>query len=594
MKEINKNVENTIVISKPVFQAIKQHIGNHRAERGGMLGRDADGVIRHFEADHTGRCNAAAYDPDIPHMNAVIKAWKKQGIEFCGFGHSHPPGFWQLSGHDKWYAGEILAAFKKLNILILPIIQTIPDTGGFNIWPFIAVPDESDRKKCQIMTAKLRIEGGHDCTQKVSEPLTYRAIHHSQKDEIQPAKEEGAHTSVFQKYFGNFKHLGRTFCSNSNFDPQVSSEAIDTAWKLQLDSAMKRDKYLARIGKGVDNMLLDETRLVVIGTGGAASLIRNCARMGFGEFVLIDPDTVSSTNIATQQVAPNSIGISKVEALGKDIVILNPAAAVLAIKKGIEQIVDFDFRDLFQKPLRCGPICHGGPIPKGPRQTILMVLTDNFWAQARGHRLGLHFGVPTICAQEYIEGRGAEVTYTVPGITPACHRCITASRYRAYMNENYKNDVTSEGAPIFAAELLNAVLGHVLLMVTHHETDHPRWGSMIERLGNKNLIQMRMDPDFDSIFGDKFGKRLEGAKGEASFFMLDSLFLAQTPDYGQTETRPVCPDCGGTGDLRDSIGKYHDTRKMRTKDAEINNDAPGLQLRQKQLVAAYTRAGRSQ
>src|SRR5262249_52713006 len=101
------------------------------------------------------------------------------------------------------------------------------------------------------------------------------------------------------------------------------------------------------------------------------------------------------------------------------------------------------------------------PVPYQPQCVVLLALTDDFWAQARGHRLGLHFGLPTICAQEYEDGLGAEITYTVAGITPACHRCMTASRYKAYLEEGFKNDVTSHGAPIFAAEYLNAALGHV-------------------------------------------------------------------------------------------------------------------------------------
>ena len=123
----------------------------------------------------------------------------------------------------------------------------------------------------------------------------------------------------------------------------------------------------------------------------------------------------------------------------------------------------------------------------------------------------------------------------MPGITKSCHRCITASRYRAYLKDNYKNDVTSEGAPVFGAEFLNSILGHILLGMAFHGTDNPRWGEMITRLGNRNLIRVRMDPNFDKHFGDTFGKRHEGAKGKDSLFMLDSLFLPQTPDYGQSD-----------------------------------------------------------
>jgi len=593
MKEKNKHKERAIVISQKVFDGIKEHIGSHPAERGGMLGCEPDGVIRHFAADYNGRCTAGAYDPDIQYLNAVIKNWKNKEIEFCGFAHSHPPGYCQLSDYDKWYTGEIFASFKKLDILYLPIIQTTPDTGNFKIVPFIAIPDKTDRKKNQFITGTLSIEEDDTQEQKTSDPLC-QEIRSVSKVEGLPSRKKALQESAQTMYFGNFDYLGRKFNTQSKFDSEIKKEEIEEALKSQANSQEKREKYISRICEGVNSNLLDRTRLVVIGTGGAASLIRNSARMGFGEFVLIDPDVVSNTNIATQQAEPSSIGLSKVEALGKDIVLLNPASAVLAIAKNVEEIDDQDFQNFFRRPLR-GDLNGNNPkIGNPPTQTILMVLTDNFWAQARGHRLGLHFGLRTICAQEYLEGRGAEITYTVPGVTPACHRCITASRYRAYMNEDYKNDITSEGAPIFAAEMLNAVLGHVLLMVVHHGTDHSRWGNLIEQLENRNLLQLRMDPDFDSIFGKKFKQRLEGAKGIESFFMLDTIFLSQTPDCGQSPDRPVCPDCGGTGDLRDSIGKFQDTRKIIRQSEKVNSKEQKIvKLGPKQAIPADMQERRS-
>jgi hypothetical protein len=71
-----------------------------------------------------------------------------------------------------------------------------------------------------------------------------------------------------------------------------------------------------------------------------------------------------------------------------------------------------------------------------------------------------------------------------------------------------------------------------------------------------------MHPDFDQHFGNTFARRHEGAACSDSLFMLDTLFLAQTADCGQSDSRLTCPDCGGTGDLRDVIGKFKDTREF--------------------------------
>jgi hypothetical protein len=99
--------------------------------------------------------------------------------------------------------------------------------------------------------------------------------------------------------------------------------------------------------------------------------------------------------------------------------------------------------------------------------------------------------------------------------------------------------------------------------VVHHGTAHPRWGRVIKELGSRNLLRIRMDNSFDERFGSPvFGSRIEGAKDASVFHSLDTLFLAQTPDCGQSESRPVCPDCGGQGELALLKGQFGDTRVM--------------------------------
>jgi hypothetical protein len=233
---------------------------------------------------------------------------------------------------------------------------------------------------------------------------------------------------------------------------------------------------------------------------------------------------MSASNVATQSVNPADIGMPKADALAKDIVACNPASAVVAIHGRIEDISDLDFHQLITGPLRAERTSTKPGFaafvrahqPKKVKAVILLVLTDNFEAQARGHRL-----------------RGAEITFTVPGVTPACHRCITASRYRAYLSKGYRNTVTSHGAPIFSAEMLNAALGFVLLGVAHYGSGHPRFGKIVKRLGDRNLLLLRMDPNFDAFLGrPAFSRRLAGASQPDAFFMMDTLFLKQTPDTG--------------------------------------------------------------
>ena len=195
----------------------------------------------------------------------------------------------------------------------------------------------------------------------------------------------------------------------------------------------------ARVTDAYDLERLGNCRVVYVGAGGAASFIEDMVPTGIGEHVLIDPDTVSETNLATQQVYGKDIGRPKVDALADRLRDINPSVRIKAQLKRLEDITDESFRRLLFEPI-------GGPKPV---TTLIAGLTDSFPAQARVNALALQFALPSLSAQVYQEGRGAEVTFTYPGITPACHRCILSSRYKAYLDEGYKNDVTSDGTPIF-------------------------------------------------------------------------------------------------------------------------------------------------
>ena len=225
---------------------------------------------------------------------------------------------------------------------------------------------------------------------------------------------------------------------------------------------------------------------------------------------------------------------------------INPTATVIKLQKSLDDLTDDEIRKL-------------AVAQSGPGQTVLCGLTDSFHAQARVNRLALHFGIPSLNAQVYKEGRGAEITFTYPGVTPACHRCILSSRYSYYLEQRRENNVTSHGTPIFATTRLNAIKGFLILAILHHGSAHPRWGGMLSRIGNRNLIQVRMDPDLASTIGLGIFDKVFAAADHKRLFFDEVVWLPQTQECPETGY-PSCPDCGGTGDLRDRIGKFTDTR----------------------------------
>jgi hypothetical protein len=283
------------------------------------------------------------------------------------------------------------------------------------------------------------------------------------------------------------------------------------------------------------------------------------ARAGLGEQIIIDGDTVSRSNLATQQTYARDIGRPKAECVAERILDINPSAMVIPRLHMLDEIDDAEFKRLALDPLPGRP---------APELTVLCGFTDAFPAQARINRLALNLSLPSLSAQVYKEGRAAEVTFTHPDTTPACARCILSSRYK-YYEDGAENEVTSHGTPIFSTTRLNAIKGVIMLAIIHHSTDHPRWGALLKRIGNRNLVQVRMDPDLESTLGIQNFTQALGGADQKQILTDETIWRPQLPECPANGYAVPCPDCGGTGNLRDSAGKVTDTRRS-GKGKEIN------------------------
>lgn len=306
-----------------------------------------------------------------------------------------------------------------------------------------------------------------------------------------------------------------------------------------------QEQIFAKVDGVYDLILMGQSRLVVVGNGGSRSFIEESARIGLGEIVLIDPDIVSLTNVGTQATFISDVGRPKVEVIAERLRDINPELVIETRHSRFEDIGISDLEYL---------LTGAWGDRAAPRQTVLALKTDNFEAQAHGNRVALHFGLPVIAAQVYQNGFGGEVTFSHPMTTPACQRCVLESRYRAYQ-QGYANQVTSHATPIFATSRINALCGLVMLAILHHDSDHPRWKGMLERIGSRNLIQMKLWPDFNlPAFDRVYGQAPE----QEAIFFDNTVWLAQKPDHPSSNGFPACPDCGGHGDLRLARGTYQD------------------------------------
>ena len=316
-----------------------------------------------------------------------------------------------------------------------------------------------------------------------------------------------------------------------------------------------------RVTTAYDLERMRRSRIVGAGCGGARQSYEDMARAGVGQFVITDPDVAEESNIATQQVYLEEIGRAKVDCLADRILQINPGVHVVVYQKSLDEIDDAEFAELALTPMyrllpHEGGLAVDDESAEPPEITLVCGFTDNFYAQARVNRLALQFGLPSLAAALYQYGQAGEITFTYPGVTPACQRCILSPVYRAYLARDYKPSVAvpSAGAPIFATQQVNALKGMIALALLHHGTDHPVWGPMLSRIGNRTLVQIRMHPD--APYKD-FQKVLAGADTSRLFFG-EAVWLPQEAD-------PCCPDCGGTGDLRKAEGRFADTRIMPTQ-----------------------------
>ncbi len=463
-------------------------------------------MVGYFHFDAVSVNTPGSYSPNSESLNHLFRNhWNPCDIRVAGFVHSHPSWLRHPTRGDEMYAERILDAIPDLDHLFLPIVIPAAFTRPFEVIPHVAVRGTRGIEIYEVPLATYDNAVVEDLCEPAAASVEERA-------EVETADEPGE----------------------------------------EPPSRVDQSRIFARVEDAYDLDALRRSRVIAIGAGGAAQFLEDLARSGVEEFVLVDRDTVSETNIATQQTYLRDVGRAKVTCIGERLLDINPEVRVFTVTRFIEDVDDEEFASWL------GPMDGGEP----PSQTLLCGFTDSFPAQARVNRLALQFAVPSLSAQVYYQGRGAELSFTHPDVTPACHRCALRSRYEAYTEQEFENDVTSNGTPIFATGRLNALKGFLALALLQHGSDHARWGGLAARIGDRNLVQIRMDPDLSETLGLTVFDRVFG-EGDTDRILFDEVvWLPQLPD-NEASGFTTCPDCGGTGNLRSAAGSFADTRPMR-------------------------------
>ncbi len=278
--------------------------------------------------------------------------------------------------------------------------------------------------------------------------------------------------------------------------------------------------------------------IICIGTGGSRDFLIDLARSGFRNFILIDRDTVSLTNVATQGTYLSEVGRNKTEVIREKILDLNPEAKVVCVNRFLDDSMSDEefhsYMDMF--PGRSGT------------DYLICGCADNFEGQKRAALLALKYGCPYLASWLYEKGAAAEVIFTYPGVTESCPRCMLRTRFEMY-EKGFVSEVTSAGTPIFATSRLNEIKGFVALMLlNYHEEGGGRFSTMLDDVKDRNFIIARLYPQaLDEMGFLLFDKILKGNGAERFSYMDETFWVPQKPDspvYGEP-----CRMCGGTGDL---------------------------------------------
>jgi len=273
----------------------------------------------------------------------------------------------------------------------------------------------------------------------------------------------------------------------------------------------------SRIEQTLDIATLQGKCVTVVGVGGAAGLCKNLVRCGVGGLRLVDKDTVGAENICRQDFLIDSIGQPKVEALRKELLRINPDVFVetfpLDFCSLTDTQIDMEFGD----------------------SDAFTFATDSFPAQARGNEVALRLGTPAVWIGLYRGGCAGEIVFWHPGIA-ACYRCLCAARYELHDREE-RNDPRSDGATILDVQLLDSIAGMIVLGLLTRGAKN-RTGRLIEQLGDRNFLQVKIDPEWNWNGRDVIRENL-AIPEETPAYISFCTIARSDPTHGE----PPCPDC---------------------------------------------------
>lgn len=250
----------------------------------------------------------------------------------------------------------------------------------------------------------------------------------------------------------------------------------------------------SRIAPTIDVETMQQSHVTII--GGAYGLARDLVHSGLGAITLVDFDRIDASNPARQDFYSADMGRYKVEATAEMLRKINPEVQVEYYMHDYCGLSRQEHDNLFA------------------HTDLFVFATDFFPAQARGNIEALRLGIPAIWIGLYKGGKAGEIIFSIPGKTEACFRCICGKRYQAF--QLGRANVPSAGGTILDLHLVDAIVGQIAVGILTNGADN-RMGKLIDKLGNRNFLQVKIDPDYRLGDKDIFGQYLGNHPANFSF-----------------------------------------------------------------------------
>lgn len=277
---------------------------------------------------------------------------------------------------------------------------------------------------------------------------------------------------------------------------------------------------MTRIAPSVDVGRMRDSHVAIVGVGGAANLATALGRSGLGKITLIDPDTVSALNLVRQEYGRTDVGKNKVDALCYQLKQISIDIHCTPLARDVTSFSAEETDRLL------------GDVD------LIVSTTDSFSAQSWVNRAALKYRKVALWPGVYEGGLGGEIVFWYPGLP--CYRCLVPGRYKAQQQaraEGRSLDPPSDGTTIFEDGFIDVVTGQLVLGLLTRGAEN-RYGRLIEKLGDRNFLHVKLDPDYRWNGRDVIREQL-GIPEDNDRFFAWNIAARRDPDGGN----PPCPDC---------------------------------------------------